>query len=175
MEIIEFDSRTCWQSLYLWKINDHFPTIYTETGRQLGYVISDPVFTHQQHTEENFIGSCNFWTMKRRRQTFPINGFLWFYCRLWCLMTLYIDLYVKLVCTKRAGLFNFQTGDFFHLFSKWIVAIGTNLIFTLYISNNHYGHFAANWKGKQSFQLTWKNIVCSKIIESFFLMPAVVA
>ena len=134
MEIIEFDSRTCWQSLYLWKINDHFPTIYTETGRQLGYVISDPVFTHQQHREENFIGSCNFWTMKRRRQTFPINDFLWFYCRLWCLMTLYIDLYVKLVCTKPAGLFDFQTGDFFFTSSQNGLLQLVPILFLLFIS-----------------------------------------
>ena len=37
---------------------------------------------------------------------------------------------------------------------KWYFAIGTNLIFTLYISNNHYGHFATNWKGTQSPQIT---------------------
>ena len=44
-----------------------------------------------------------------------------------------------------------------------ITTIGYNLILTLYICNNHYGHFAGNWKRKQSFLSRCKILLGLKI------------
>ena len=124
-------------------------------GRQLGYVISDGVFTHQQYSpilthrpvlSQAWRKSSEKYKVNHPHQQFPL------------VLLLTVGLLIpndprhRLLC-KTDIINNKNTENILHLW-KWIVAIGGNLIFTLYISNNHYGHFATNWKRTQSLQMT---------------------
>ena len=65
----------------------------------------------------------------------------------------YVSVGKQLICTKTFTVSVNQKIYFIadlH-FLQCITTIGYNLTFTLYISNNHYGHFAGNWKRKQTF------------------------
>ena len=86
------------------------------------------------------------------------------YYLIFCVCQLKYLFYNLIFCT----LFGVKIRKYILLrFLQCIITIGYNLTFTLYISNNHYGHFAGNWKRKQTFLLLVKFFSVWKYFKTF--------